>query len=101
MLEDGFLNTVKENGAYLRQQLEAVVSRHPKVLESVRGTGLMQGIKCVQPNLELMTATREAGLLTVVAGDNVLRILPPLTVSKGEIDEAVGYLDTAFAAASD
>ena len=101
MLGGGFLDTVKENGAYLREQLEAVVARHPKVVESVRGVALMQGLKCIKPNLEMMTATREAGLLTVVAGDNVLRILPPLTVSKSEIDEAVGYLDTAFAGAAE
>jgi acetylornithine/N-succinyldiaminopimelate aminotransferase len=98
MLEPGFLATVTENGGYLRKKLEGVISRHPKVLESVRGTGLMLGMKCVGTNMDLMTATREAGLLTVVAGDNVLRILPPLTVSKSEIDEAVGLLDTACAA---
>jgi acetylornithine/N-succinyldiaminopimelate aminotransferase len=95
MLEPGFLKTVTENGAYLTKTLEGVVARHPKVLESVRGVGLMQGLKCVGTNGDLMTATREAGLLTVVAGDNVLRILPPLTVTKSEIDEAAGLLDTA------
>ena len=98
MLEPGFLATVTENGAYLRKALDGVAKRHPKVIESVRGVGLMQGMKCVVTNLDLMTATREAGLLTVVAGDNVLRILPPLTVSKSEIDEAIGLLDTAFSA---
>ncbi len=98
MLEPGFLDHVKETGAYLRKQLDAAVARNHKVLESARGVGLMQGVKCVSPNGDLMTATREAGLLTVVAGGNVLRILPPLTVSKEEIDEAIGYLDTACAA---
>jgi acetylornithine/N-succinyldiaminopimelate aminotransferase len=98
MLEPGFLATVTKNGAYLREALEGVAKRHSKVIESVRGVGLMQGMKCVVTNLDLMTATRDAGLLTVVAGDNVLRILPPLTVSKSEIDEAIGLLDTAFSA---
>jgi acetylornithine/N-succinyldiaminopimelate aminotransferase len=98
MLEPGFLDHVKETGAYLRKQLDAAVARNHKVLESARGVGLMQGVKCVSPNGDLMTATREAGLLTVVAGGNVLRILPPLSVSKEEIDEAIGYLDTACAA---
>lgn len=93
MLEPGFLDSVRENGAYLREALDGVVSRHPKVVEAVRGVGLMLGLKCVGPNLELMTALREAGMLSVVAGENVLRILPPLTVSKGEIDEAVGILE--------
>jgi acetylornithine/N-succinyldiaminopimelate aminotransferase len=98
MLEPGFLATVTKNGAYLREALEGVAKRHSKVIESVRGVGLMQGMKCVVNNLDLMTATRDAGLLTVVAGDNVLRILPPLTVRKSEIDEAIGLLDTAFSA---
>ena len=97
MLKPGFLATVTENGAYLREKLEGVILRHPAVLGSVRGTGLMLGMKCVCANMDLMTATREAGLLTVVAGDNVLRILPPLTVSKSEIDQAVSLLDTACA----
>ena len=96
MLEPDFLATVTKNGAYLREALEGVAKRHSKVIESVRGVGLMQGMKCVVNNLDLMTATRDAGLLTVVAGDNVLRILPPLTVRKSEIDEAIGLLDTAF-----
>ena len=98
MLEPDFLATVTKNGAYLREALEGVAKRHSKVIESVRGIGLMQGMKCVVNNLDLMTATRDAGLLTVVAGDNVLRILPPLTVRKSEIDEAIGLLDTAFSA---
>ena len=98
MLEPSFLATVAESGAYLREALEGVAERHPKAIESVRGVGLMQGMKCVVNNLDLMTATRDAGLLTVVAGDNVLRILPPLTVRKSEIDEAIGLLDTAFSA---
>jgi acetylornithine/N-succinyldiaminopimelate aminotransferase len=98
MLEPSFLATVTKNGTYLREALEGVAKRHSKVIESVRGVGLMQGMKCVVNNLDLMTATRDAGLLTVVAGDNVLRILPPLTVHKSEIDEAIGLLDTAFSA---
>ena len=76
------------------------MSRNPKALESVRGVGLMQGLKCACTNGDLMTATRDAGLLAVVAADNVLRILPPLTVSTEEIDEAMAKLDTACAALS-
>ena len=98
MLEPRFLNTVKEKGTYLESALQGVVSRHTKVLDSVRGVGLMRGLKCVCANGDLMTATRGAGLLTVVAADNVLRILPPLTVSTAEIDEAIQKLDKACAA---
>ena len=53
----------------------------------------MMGLKCLGPNLELMTAFRDQKLLTVVAGDNVLRILPPLNVKIDELDEAIDIMD--------
>jgi acetylornithine/N-succinyldiaminopimelate aminotransferase len=55
----------------------------------------MIGIKCAVPNAEVMTKFREQGLLTVSAGDNVLRILPPLIVGEAEIDEAAGMIEAA------
>jgi acetylornithine/N-succinyldiaminopimelate aminotransferase len=63
------------------------------VLEEVRGTGLMLGLKCVQKSDELVPELRAAGLLTVGAAENVIRILPPLTIGKAEIAEAVSILD--------
>ena len=93
MLEPGFLASVREKGDYLRRALEAVAERHGSVIESVKGVGLMQGLKCAVPNGSVMTALREAGMLSVVAADNVVRIFPPLTVSLPEIDEGAALID--------
>ena len=93
MLEPNFLDSVQEKGDYLKKQLDTLVKSYPKVMESVRGTGLMLGIKCCVPNLDLMTAFRNHKLLTVVAGENVLRILPPLNVEISELDEAIEIID--------
>ena len=93
MLEPNFLDSVQEKGDYLKKELDRLVKSYPKVMESVRGTGLMLGIKCCVPNLDLMTAFRNHKLLTVVAGENVLRILPPLNVEISELDEAIEIMD--------
>jgi len=85
-------------GKTLRARLEDLCRRHPGVLESVRGLGLMLGVKCVVPNLEMVAALRDKGLLTVGAGDNVLRILPPLIVEERHVDEAVAIIDGVCAA---
>jgi acetylornithine/N-succinyldiaminopimelate aminotransferase len=65
---------------------------------TVRGEGLMLGLKCAAPNTEVVVGARDAGLLLVPAGDNVARLLPPLIVSDDEIDEGVRRLETACAA---
>ena len=93
MLEPSFLDSVQEKGDYLKKKLDTLVKSYPNVMESVRGTGLMLGIKCCVPNLDLMTAFRNHKLLTVVAGENVVRILPPLNVEISELDEAIEIMD--------
>ena len=93
MLEKDFLSSVVKKGTKLKNDLVSLVEKHSTVLESVRGVGLMLGIKSVGPNLELMAAFRENKLLTVVAGENVVRVLPPLNVSEEEISEAVQKID--------
>ena len=93
MLEPNFLDSVQEKSAYLKKKLKKLVKSYPNVIETVRGTGLMLGIKCCVPNLDLMTAFRNHKLLTVVAGENVLRILPPLNVEISELDEAIEIMD--------
>ena len=93
MLEKDFLASVVEKGTKLKNDLVSLVEKHSAVLKSVRGVGLMLGIKSVGPNLELMAALRENKLLTVVAGENVVRVLPPLNVSEEEISEAVQKID--------
>jgi len=95
MLEEGFLDSVAMAGNYLRQQLAGLVASHPDVFEEVRGTGLMLGLKLKPPVGDFVNAARVAGLLTVGAGENVVRILPPLNVSESELREAVAMLETA------
>jgi acetylornithine/N-succinyldiaminopimelate aminotransferase len=93
MLAPGFFDNVNDTAKYLWGKLEALVAAHPKVFESVRGSGLLLGIRCVATAGDVVAKVRENGLLVLTAGDNVLRILPPLIVGKAEIDEAVGILD--------
>jgi acetylornithine/N-succinyldiaminopimelate aminotransferase len=72
-----------------------VVDRHPGVLSEVRGEGLLIGLKAVMPSADLVTALRDEKLLTVGAGDNVVRLLPPLIVTEAEIEDAVQRLERA------
>lgn len=95
VLAPGFLEHVNKIANYLRQQLSGVVDRNRSVIEDVRGMGLLLGIKCKVPNNELIDALRERGLLTVGAGDNVVRILPPMIASEEHVREAVGILNDA------
>jgi acetylornithine/N-succinyldiaminopimelate aminotransferase len=95
--DEGFLEHVRDVGLYLKQRLAAVVDSHPSVVAEVRGEGLLAGIRCVVPNGEVVTALREHGMLTAAAGDNVVRLLPPLTINRAEIDEAIARMDAALA----
>jgi len=97
VLAEGFLSRVAELGAYLRQHLHELKQRYPGVIAEVRGEGLMYGVKTRIPNGVLATAAREQRLLTVLAGDNVIRLLPPLIIDASHIDEAVAKLDAACA----
>ena len=98
ILADGFLANVERMGRLLRKRLEDLARRYPAVIESVRGLGLMIGLKCVVPNTEMVAALRTAGLLTVGAGDNVVRLLPPLIIEERHVDEAMSILDSVCAA---
>lgn len=95
ILGEGFLEEVQSKGLSFKQKLSGLVDSHPKVFDSVRGSGLMLGIKCVAPAGDYVAAAREAGLLAVPAGDNVVRILPPLTITEEEISDAVERLEKA------
>ncbi|WP_347268726.1 aspartate aminotransferase family protein [Paracoccus sp. (in: a-proteobacteria)] len=90
-----FLAEVNRKAALFRQRLEGLVASHPEVFESVRGQGLMLGLKCRVPPGDLVQAGYGEHLLTVAAADNTLRLLPPLTISDDEIAEAVARLDRA------
>lgn len=98
VLEPGFLERVASLGLTLRQKLAELEDRHPTVIESIRGEGLMFGVKTRVPNTQFTSAARAAGLLTIPAGDNVVRLLPPLIVGENEIAEAVERLGRACAA---
>lgn len=97
VLEPGFLERVARLGALLRQRLAELEDRHPAIILEVRGEGLMFGVKTRVPNGDFVAAAREAGLLTVPAGDNVVRLLPPLIVTESEIAEAAARLHAACA----
>ena len=94
ILSDGFLNNVKIKGRKLRLDLEKLVVENPLVFESVRGEGLMLGLKCKLDNSQIIQSCYEELLLLVPAGDNVIRVLPPLNVTDYEIDEAINRLKT-------
>jgi len=100
MLEPGFFEHVRKMSLLLKQKLASVVDRHPKALAEVRGEGLLIGLKAVVPSVDLVTALRAQKLLTVGAGENVVRFLPPLIVTEAEIEESVGCLERACAALS-
>ncbi len=100
VLADGFLDHVGQMGLYAKQRLAGVVDAHPDVLAEVRGEGLIIGLRCVKPVAEVVAAMRDAGLLAAAAGENVLRLLPPLIVTEADIDEAVARLDKAAGALS-
>ncbi|MGX7743256.1 acetylornithine transaminase [Rhodopseudomonas parapalustris] len=95
MLQPGFFDHVKKMSLLLKQKLAGVVDRHPRVVSEIRGEGLLLGLKAVVPSPELIAALRAEKLLTVGAGDNVVRLLPPLIVSEAELDEAIGRLERA------
>jgi acetylornithine/N-succinyldiaminopimelate aminotransferase len=93
MLEDGFFERVDRLARGFRAKLDALAARHPKVFADARGSGLLLGLKCVVPNGDMQTRLREAGLLAVAAGENVIRLLPPLTVDQAELDAALDMLE--------
>ncbi len=102
VLEDGFLQHVRDVALVFRQGLAALKDRFPDIIEDVRGEGLMLGIKAKIPVAELLAAVRAEKLLGVPAGDNVLRLLPPLTVTAEEaarIERAAEKLTAAVKAA--
>jgi acetylornithine/N-succinyldiaminopimelate aminotransferase len=90
-----FLDDVAEKAAYFKAGLEDLVARHPNTFKSVRGKGLMMGLECAVPNMDVVNAGYDALILTVPAGDNVVRFVPALTITKAEIDEALARLSSA------
>lgn len=100
ILEDGFLDQVRDVSLVFKQGLAEIADRHPDIVEEIRGTGLMLGVKCKCPNIELLSAMRDENMLSAPAGDNVIRLLPPLTTSVEEAREGLARLDRAAGAVS-
>ena len=98
LLADGFLDEVARKGLYLKQRLASVVDSHPDLVDQVRGEGLLVGVRCKVPVAEVGAAMRDQDLLGVGAGENVIRMLPPLIVSDAEIDEGVRRFEAALEA---
>jgi acetylornithine/N-succinyldiaminopimelate aminotransferase len=95
VLADGFLENVQETALTMKQGLASIIDRFPNVISEVRGRGLLMGIKCVVPNVNLIQALRDEHLLSVGAGDNVVRILPPLVTTPEEAREALARIEAA------
>jgi acetylornithine/N-succinyldiaminopimelate aminotransferase len=93
--DPAFLAEVSRKSGLFRQKLEGLIAAHPDVFEEVRGSGLMLGLKCKAVNSDVVAAGYRAQILTVPAADNVIRLLPPLTITDQEIAEAVARLDAA------
>lgn len=88
-----FLAEVNRKAGLLRQKLEGLIADNPEVFESVRGAGLMLGLKCKASNMDVVTTGYANDLLVIPAADNVVRLLPALTITDAEIGEAVERLD--------
>ena len=94
---DEFLAEVRQKGERLRAALEQMIPNHDHLFDSVRGTGLMLGVKLKSDSRAFVNYLRTRGILTVAAGDNVVRVLPPLTIEEAHIREFVDGLSAAAA----
>ncbi len=97
VLADGFLEQVQGRANRLKQQLAMLCDRHPDIIESIEGEGLMLSIKCRIPNTQLIEALLEEKMLSIIGGNNGVRLLPPLNIKDAEITEAITALDAACA----
>jgi acetylornithine/N-succinyldiaminopimelate aminotransferase len=95
VLAPEFLERVQQMALLLKQRLAEVKDRHPAVIAELRGEGLLLGLRALVPAAELVDALRAEHLLTVAAGENVVRFVPPLIIGESEIGEALDRLDRA------
>ena len=91
------LANVKETGAYLYEKLDALTAKYD-CIKAHRGMGLMQGLECDMPVNEIINRAIEKGLLLINAGTNIIRFIPPLIVSKADVDNMIEIVDACFAA---
>jgi acetylornithine/N-succinyldiaminopimelate aminotransferase len=98
VLAPEFLPHVERMGLLLRQRLAELKDHHPRVIAEIRGQGLMLGLRTHVPNADVVARARQHKLLTVAAGDNVVRLLPPLIITEEDVAAALERLDAACAA---
>lgn len=98
VLADGFMARVQQTALLLKQKLAAIVDGHGGVFEEIRGEGLLVGLKCRVPNTALIDALRNEKMLAISAGENIVRLLPPLVIGEAEIHEACNKITSACAA---
>lgn len=96
VLEDGFLDAVNRIAGRLRQYMAEYLEIYPDLFEEIRGEGLLLGLKCKIPNVEIVTALRNEAVLVAPAGDNVVRLLPPLILNEEDLAEAHQRMNRAF-----
>ena len=94
ILEKSFLKKVEQKGEYLHKSLNKIKKKYPKIIQEIRGVGLIRGLKMVVDNTEFMKKLMDHKMLTVKAEENVIRLFPPLIVSNVELDEAVDKIET-------
>ena len=97
MLAPGFFERVQRNALVFKQRLAEIKDRYPALIAEVRGEGFLVGLKALVPAGEMVDALRAEKMITVSAGDNVVRLLPPLIISEQEIAEGISRLDRACA----
>ncbi|PRD41045.1 acetylornithine transaminase [Phyllobacterium phragmitis] len=95
VLADGFFEHVRDISRLFKQGLASIADRYPDVVSEQRGNGLLMGLKCVIPNTALIQALRDQHLLSVGAGDNVVRLMPPLTITEDEAREGLARIEAA------
>lgn len=97
VLAEGFLPGVERKAAAFRARLEEIAARHPGVIAEVRGLGLLLGLRCAEPvtSADLLGALRRHRMMAGPAGDNVVRVLPPLVMEGSQMDEACAALNAA------
>ncbi len=95
MLAEGFFDHVKRLSLLLKQKLAAIKDRYPTVISEVRGEGLLLGLRAVPASSELVDALRAQKMITVAAGDNVVRLLPPLIITEEQIADAAQRIERA------
>ena len=97
ILEEGFIEEVRRKALVFKQSLASLADRYPDVIEAIRGEGLLIGLKMVVPNTDMVAALRDEGVLAAPAGDNVVRLLPPLNITEDEIRTAMDRIEGAAA----